>query len=49
MFAAKTPPAILAGVVEFPAFAAFAAKTVKVFPDCGSLMTPTIPDWQWFA
>jgi hypothetical protein len=49
VFQTTRPPPTVAGVVEFPAFAAFAANTAKVLPDAGSLMTPTIPDWQWFA
>jgi hypothetical protein len=44
VFATIAPPPTEDGVVEFPVFAAFAAKTAKVLPDAGSLMTPTIPD-----
>jgi hypothetical protein len=49
VFATTTPPPTEDGVVEFPVFAAFAANTAKVLPDAGSLMTPTIPDWQCFV
>jgi hypothetical protein len=49
VFATTTPPPTVPGVVEFPVFAAFAANTAKVLPDAGSLMTPTIPDWQCFV
>jgi hypothetical protein len=50
-FGTRAPPTPLAvtGVVEFPVFAAFAANLAKVLPDAGSLMTPTIPDWQCFV
>lgn len=46
VFATTTPPATVAGLVLFPALAAAAAKAAKVLFDLGSLMTPTIPDWQ---
>jgi hypothetical protein len=42
-----TPPPTVGGLVVKVVFMAFALKAARVFPDAGSLITPTIPDWQW--
>jgi hypothetical protein len=46
---ATTPPMTVLGFWLAPAFAAAAMYPARVFPLVGSLMTPTMPLWQWEA
>jgi hypothetical protein len=46
---ATTPPETVLGFWLAPAFAAAATYPARVFPLVGSLMTPTMPLWQWEA